>query len=87
MIECWTRSSAVHWSGEEPTNLEEGLLDAQLFAVCIVDSHFEDIICLLMTRTTPEGYISQEKKELVVHATYFSVIAGHMYKMGSNEIL
>lgn len=37
--------------------------------------------------TALEGYISQEKKELVVCAADFSIIAGHLYKMGSNEIL
>jgi len=36
---------------------------------------------------TPEGYTSQQKKELVVHTENFFVIAGNLYKMGSNEIL
>jgi len=30
--------------GEEPTSLEEGLSDAQLFVVRVVDDHFADII-------------------------------------------
>ena len=38
--------------GEEPNKLEEGLPDAQLFAVPIADGHFEDIIHFLTTRTT-----------------------------------
>eukprot|EP00253_Pinus_taeda_P026246 PITA_26246 len=37
--------------------------------------------------TTPEGYTVQQKKELVVCAADFSVIVGHLYKMGSDEIL
>eukprot|EP00253_Pinus_taeda_P021031 PITA_21031 len=53
-------------TGEEPTNLEEGLPDAQLFAVCVVDGHFEDIIHFLMIGTSPEGYTTQQKMELVV---------------------
>ena len=73
--------------GEEPTNLEEGLPDAQLFAVHIVDSHIEDIIHVLTTGTVPKGYTSQQKKELVVRMVDFSIIGGHLYKMGSNEIL
>eukprot|EP00253_Pinus_taeda_P027851 PITA_27851 len=36
---------------------------------------------------SPEGYTSQQKKELMVHMTYFSVIVGYLYKMGSSEIL
>jgi len=34
-----------------------------------------------------EGYTSQQKKELVVCVEDFSVIAGHLYKMGGDEIL
>lgn len=74
-------------NGEEPTNLEEGLLDAQLYAVRIVDGHFEDIIHFLTIGITPQGYSVQQKKELVIHATDFTVIAGHLYKMGNDEIL
>lgn len=33
--------------GKEPNNLEEGLPNVQLFAVCIVDNHFVDIIRFL----------------------------------------
>jgi len=45
--------------GEEPTNLEEGLPDAQLFVVCIADSRFEDIIHFLTTGTMPKEYSVQ----------------------------
>ena len=31
-------------SGEEPTSLDEGLSDAQLFAIHMVDEYFQDII-------------------------------------------
>ena len=74
-------------TGEEPTNLEEGLPHAHLFAVPVVDGHFEDIIHFLTIGTAPEGYTVQQRKELVVRTTNFSVIVGNMYKMGSNEIL
>jgi len=36
---------------------------------------------------TPEGYTSHYKKELLVRTKYFFVIEGHLYKMGSGEIL
>eukprot|EP00253_Pinus_taeda_P022982 PITA_22982 len=74
-------------TGEEPTNLEEGFLDTQLFVVHIMDGHFEDIIHFLMIGTTPEGYTVQQQKELVVWAAKFYVIAKHLYKMGSDEVL
>lgn len=44
----WLNAALDHLShieiGEEPTNLEEGLSDVQLFAVHIADNHFLDII-------------------------------------------
>ena len=74
-------------TGEEPTNLEEGLPDAQLFAVHIPYRHFKDIIHFLTTRTASKEYSVQQNKELAVCATEFSVIVGHLYRMGNDEIL
>jgi len=73
--------------GEEPTNLEEGFPDAQLFAVHVAENHFVEIIHFLTIGMTPKGYMSQQKKELVVRVTYFSIIAGHLYKMRLDELL
>lgn len=53
----------------------------------VADNHFADIIHFLTTGMTPEGYTSQQKKDLVVRTTDFSVIAGHLYKMGLDKIL
>jgi hypothetical protein len=35
----------------------------------------------------PREYIVIKKKQLVVHATYFQLIAGQLYKMGLDDIL
>lgn len=43
---------------EEPTNLEEGVPDVQLFVVHVMDSHFEDIIHYLTTRMASDNYTS-----------------------------
>jgi len=59
----------------------------QLFVVHIAYNHFLDVIHFLTMRTTLTRYTSQQKKELVVHAIDLSVIARHLYKMGSDEIL
>jgi len=72
---------------EEPTDFEEGLPDAQLFVVCIMDGHFEDIIHFLIIGTTQKEYSVQQKKELVVHMTDLSIITRNLYKIGNNEIL
>lgn len=89
--EAWTtkhgtKPSSRIETGEELTNLEETLPDMQLFAMHIMDGHFDDIIHFLMIGTAPKGYTIQQK-ELVVPATEFSIIAGHLYEMGSDEIL
>ena len=67
--------------------MDEGLPHAHLFVVRVADDHFEDIIHFLTTGTVLQEYSVQQKKELVVRATDFSVIVGHLYKMGNDEIL
>ena len=74
-------------TGEELTTLEEGLPDAQLFAVRVIDEHFKYIIHFLTIGIAPKEYSIQQKKELVVRATNFSVITRHLYKIGNDEIL
>ena len=74
-------------TSEEPSSLEEGLSNAELFVVHVADYHFADSIHFLMKGTTPEGYSTQEKKDLIVHTANLSVITGWLYKMGTYEIL
>ena len=59
----------------------------QLFLIQIVDDHFQDIIQFLTSRTTQESYTTQQKKQLVVRATDFTLIRGQLYKLGPDEIL
>ena len=40
-------------SGEEPTSLDEGLPDAQLFSIQMVDDYFQDIVQYLSTGFAP----------------------------------
>ena len=68
-------------------NLEERLLDIQLYAVCIADGHFEDLIYFLTIGAVPQGYFVQQKKELVTQAVDFTMISSHFYKMDHDEIL
>ena len=49
-------------TGEEPTNLEDNLPDAQLFSIQITDDYFRDIIEFLMTGTTQTEFTKQQKK-------------------------
>jgi hypothetical protein len=68
--------------GEEPTNLEDTLLDAKLLAIINIDDHFTEIVQFLSTRMAPSECTIPQKKHIVVHVVDFSLIARHIYKMG-----
>jgi hypothetical protein len=73
--------------GEEPTSLEDTLSDAQLLEIRNIDDHFAEIVQFLSKGMAHSEYTITQKKHLVVHAAYFSLIAGQLYNMGPNEIL
>jgi hypothetical protein len=74
-------------NGEEPTNLEDNLPDAQLFLVYIADECFADIIEYMSIGTAPKEFSTAQKKNLVVKDVDYQLIAGHLYKMGADNIL
>ena len=74
-------------NGEELTNIDDGLPDAQLFCVNIIDDHYAPIIQFLATSVTPEDMLTSRKKQLVVKASDFQLIVGQLYKLGLDEIL
>jgi hypothetical protein len=73
--------------GEEPTSLEDALSDAQLLAIQNIDDHFAKIVQFLSTGMELSEYTIPQKKQLVVCAVEFSLIARQLYKMGPDEIL
>ena len=73
--------------GEEHTNIDNGLSDAQLFWVDIAEDHYALIIQFLATGVALEEMSTSQKKQLVVKASDFQLIIGHLYKIGPNEIL
>ena len=62
--------------GEEPTNIEDGFPNAQLFRVDMVDDYYEHIVHFLATRTALEELTTSQKKQLAVKETYFQLITG-----------
>jgi hypothetical protein len=74
-------------NGEEPTNIEDDFLNAQLFSIQVADEYFVDIIQYLSTGTAPQEFNNVWKKNLVVRAANYQLIVGHLYKMGENIIL
>ena len=74
-------------TGEEPTNIDEGLSDAQLFKVDTTDDCYDQIIQFLAIGVTPKYFSTSQKKLLVVKALDFQLIARQLYKIGLDEIL
>jgi len=77
-------------SDEEPTSLEDNLLDTQLFVVTMMDDQnkeFNSIIYFLSIGSMPEGLSTNQKKHLVVRVVDYALIVGHLYKLGPDEIL
>jgi hypothetical protein len=68
---------------EEPSNLDEKLLDVQLFSVQIVDEYFSYIIEFLSTRFSPKEFNITQKKILVLRAANYYLIVGPLYKLGA----
>lgn len=65
--------------GEEPTSLDDTLPDAQLLAIRKVDDQFAEIVQFLSTGMAPREYSVIQKKQLVVRAADFQLIAGQFY--------
>ena len=71
----WLNAGPNHLShvlnGEEPTNIDDGLPDAQLFQVDIADDHYAPIIQFLSTSVTPIDLSTTQKKQLLVKPSDF----------------
>ena len=74
-------------TGEEPSNLDDNLPNAQLFSIKIAYDYYADIIHFLTTGWAPSKFTKQQKKQLVVKAADFTLIVGHLYKLGPDEVL
>ena len=74
-------------SGEEPSNLEDNLPNAQLFSIQITDEYYADITHFITTLWEPVEFTKHQKKQLVVKAADFTLITGQLYKLGPNEFL
>ena len=52
-------------------NLDDSLIDVQLFVIMMFDDHYKYIIHLLSMRYAPEGFSIVQKKQLVVRYADF----------------
>ena len=53
-------------TGEEPTNIEDGMTNAHLFQVDMADDHYAPIIQFLATRVTPKEISTSQKLKLMI---------------------
>jgi hypothetical protein len=74
-------------NGKEPRSIEDNFPNAQFFSIKVIDEYFTDIIQYLSTRTVPQGFNTTQKKNMVVRAPHYQLIAGHLYNMGVDIIL
>ena len=58
-----------------------------MFSIHIVDEYYTNIIHFLTTGWAPAKFSKQQKKQLVVKAVDFTLIAGHLYKLSPDEVL
>ena len=87
----WLNAGLDHFSrienGEEPTNIDDGFPDAQLFQVEVADDHYASIVQFFSTGVAPADMSISQKKQLVIKAFDFQLIVGNLYKLGLDEIL
>ena len=74
-------------NGEELANIDDGLPDVQLFRVDLIDDHYAPIIYFLATGVDLEDMSTGQKKQLVIKASDFQLIAGQLYNLGLDKIL
>jgi hypothetical protein len=74
-------------TGKDVGNLDDNFPYAKLFAVRMVDYYFVDIVESLSTGMAPFEMTVVQKKQLVVKATDYQLIAGNLYKLGTHGIL
>ena len=72
-------------SGEEPSNPDDNLHDAQLFVITMLDDHYRDIIQFFSMGYVPAKFTTAQKKQLVVRAVEFQLITRQLYMMGLDE--
>ena len=56
-------------NGEEPTNIDDGLPDAQLFRTEVAYDHYAPIVHFLSTGVTPTDMSISQKKQLVIKSS------------------
>ena len=73
--------------GEEPTGVEDDLMDAHLLQIEAVPVELEEIAQFLENGQAPEGMSTKKKQILAMKVTPYTLINGFLYKTGLDEVL
>jgi hypothetical protein len=87
ILNAWLDHFSRITNGEESCNLEDNFPYAQLFSVQIINEYFDNIIEFLSNGVSPKEFNTVQKKNLVVRVEKYQLIAGHLYKLGVENIL
>ena len=74
-------------NGENGGSLDDQLPDADIFRVEAIPEYLDHIATYLTRGKCPKEYVAVQKRHLVVRAAEYELIAGHLYKMGLDQIL
>ena len=73
--------------GEDPTRIEDDLLDAHLFRVEAIPSELVEIGQYLQEGKAPKHYSKKRKKILTIKVAPFTLINGNLYILELDDVL
>eukprot|EP00253_Pinus_taeda_P003586 PITA_03586 len=86
-LNVWPDHLSQLETGENEGAVDDQLPCADLFRIEAIPDHLEEITTLLTLSHCQEGYTATQRCHLVVRAADYQLIAGHLYKMGFDQIL
>lgn len=72
---------------EDPTDIEDDLLDTHLFCVEATPKDLEEIANFLKEGKAPEDLSANKNKVLALKAVPFTIINAYLYKKGHDDVL
>jgi hypothetical protein len=74
-------------SGKSDREVDDQLLNANLFWIEAIPEYLEDIVVFFSIGTCPKMYFTTQMRHMVVRATYYQLIVEQLYKLGLDKVL
>lgn len=92
VVQPWHKNAKPNYlsriqTREEPSSIDDNLLDAHLFKFKAIPDELADIVQFLQDGKAPEGLSEKRKKILAIKATPYTLINGSLYKLGQDDVL